>query len=68
MGKIEYHRMIDSGEAEYQESEPKGNAETLRQKDRIMTILCRVGFPHAEGATGIFPGISQVILAEAQTL
>jgi hypothetical protein len=32
--------------------EPKGNAKTLRQKDRIWTILCRVGMTHAEGATG----------------
>ena len=46
-------RVIGSGETRYRELEPKGNAETLRQKDRAMTILCRVGLSHAEGATGL---------------
>ena len=37
------HRVTGSGETAF--AAPKGNAETLRQKDRVMTILCRVGLP-----------------------
>ena len=55
---------MNSGETAY--AAPKGNAETLRQKDRIRTILCKVSQTHTEGATGFPPGISQVISAEAQ--
>ena len=44
--------MMDSGETTF--VEPKGHAETLRQKDRTRTILCRVSLTHAEGATGSF--------------
>ena len=43
----------------------RGNAKTLRQKDRTMTKLCRVDFSTPKVQPG-FPGISQVISAEAQ--
>ena len=39
---------------------PKGNAKTLRQKDRVTTILCRVGFPTPKVQPVFKPGISQV--------
>ena len=53
--------MIGSGETSCRMLEPKGNAKTLRQKDRAMTILCRVGQPtpkvqpdHAGNLSGNF--------------
>ncbi len=36
------YRMIDSGEAVLFQAEPTGHAKTLRQKDRVMTKLCKV--------------------------
>ena len=44
--------MMDSGETA--DAAPKGNAKTLRQKDRTRTMLCKVRQTHAEGATGSF--------------
>ena len=42
--------MTDSGEIAF--AAPKGNAITLRQRDRITTTLCRdVNNTHTEGAT-----------------
>lgn len=38
--RIAYDRMTGSGE--FQIRTPKGNAETLRQKDCAMTVFCRV--------------------------
>ncbi len=44
--------MIGPGETRIPGMAPKGNAETLRQKGRAMTILRRVRRqPYAEGAT-----------------
>ena len=59
-------RMIGPGEIFPPGKAPKGNAKTLRQKGRAMTMLRRVqSILHAEGATclqylSLWQGISQV--------
>ena len=50
-------RMTGSGETG---SAPKGNAKTLRQKDRVRTILCKVRLFVHRRCNPVFRGISQV--------
>ena len=54
-----------TGSGEIAKAKPKGKAKTLRQKDRVMTILCRSGFATPKVQPHFYGNLSGTFSAEA---